>query len=233
MVQLSFHRFLGFDFLRNIGNFVTSSERTMALHTLVKISRVNNLSDARYCAGMGVSLLGVNVEQGTPHFLDPQTFQEIAGWVAGPDYVAEFASESNPETIIQVAEQYPVQFIQFNNPALAEALQDKGYRLIYQHVVQENESPEGVAEILDKVKGLVDYILLEHKQEDAAVSDAWLDMAKNYSLILGFGITADNALTLAQNDKLAGIALYGEEEIRVGYKDFEMADVLEAIEKDD
>lgn len=34
----------------------------MALKTFVKISGVNNLSDARYCAGMGVNQLGFNIE---------------------------------------------------------------------------------------------------------------------------------------------------------------------------
>ena len=48
----------------------------MALKTFVKISGVNNLSDARYCAGMGVNQLGFNIEDKHPNYTDPQSFKE-------------------------------------------------------------------------------------------------------------------------------------------------------------
>ena len=59
----------------------------MSLKTFVKVGNITNLTDARYCAGMGVNQLGFNVED--PNFT-VEKFKEITGWLEGIEYVAEF-----------------------------------------------------------------------------------------------------------------------------------------------
>ena len=44
----------------------------MSLQTFVKVGEITNLSDARYCAGMGVDLLGFNVVENTPGYVDSE-----------------------------------------------------------------------------------------------------------------------------------------------------------------
>lgn len=73
----------------------------MPLKTSVKVSHLSNLSDARYCAGMGVNMLGFGVIPGSPHYMTPQLFQDIRGWVAGPAIVAEVYGLSGQETEIR------------------------------------------------------------------------------------------------------------------------------------
>jgi phosphoribosylanthranilate isomerase len=70
----------------------------MALKTFVKVSTVNNLSDARYCAGMYVNWLGFNLEESSPDYLSPEKFTEITEWLSGLEYVGEFEN-SHPDTI--------------------------------------------------------------------------------------------------------------------------------------
>jgi phosphoribosylanthranilate isomerase len=48
----------------------------MALKTKVKAGNITNLSDARYCAGMGVDWLGFPAD-----VVNPDTFKEITNWV--------------------------------------------------------------------------------------------------------------------------------------------------------
>ncbi|MFM1835376.1 MAG: hypothetical protein RJA04_63, partial [Bacteroidota bacterium] len=48
------------------------------LKTLVKVSAITNLSDARYCAGMGVDLLGFPLGK-----ISIDQFTEIRNWLAG------------------------------------------------------------------------------------------------------------------------------------------------------
>ncbi len=55
----------------------------MALITSVIVNGVNNLSDARYCAGMGVDMIGFNLDESQPGFMPAADLQDIAGWVAG------------------------------------------------------------------------------------------------------------------------------------------------------
>ncbi len=54
------------------------------LITKVKVGQVTNLSEARYCAGMGVDFLSFPISS-----IDPKMYQEITGWVAGPKFGVE------------------------------------------------------------------------------------------------------------------------------------------------
>lgn len=64
----------------------------MALKTFVKISTVNNLSDARYCAGMYVNLMGFNLEEGNKDYMAPEKYQELTDWLSGLEYVGSLIS---------------------------------------------------------------------------------------------------------------------------------------------
>ena len=57
----------------------------MSLVTKVKAANITNLSDARYCAGMGVDWIGFPLSQ-----VNPTVFSEITGWLSGPQWVVEF-----------------------------------------------------------------------------------------------------------------------------------------------
>jgi phosphoribosylanthranilate isomerase len=64
----------------------------------VKISNVTNLSDARYCAGMGVEMLGFSIDEDSPNYISPKKFEDICSWLAGVTLVAETA-QTNAESI--------------------------------------------------------------------------------------------------------------------------------------
>lgn len=78
----------------------------MPLKTTVKVSHISNLSDARYCAGMGVEMLGFRVIPGTGDYMPPNVFQDIRGWIAGPAIVAELYGLSDTEQIEEVIRKY-------------------------------------------------------------------------------------------------------------------------------
>lgn len=78
----------------------------MALKSIVKVSHLSNLSDARFCSGMGVELLGFAVIPGSEHYMPPEVFQEIRGWLAGPKIIAELYGISSSEQIREAIETY-------------------------------------------------------------------------------------------------------------------------------
>src|SRR3954471_11542104 len=86
----------------------------MALKTLVKASEVNNLSDARYCAGMGVEMLGFCLDENHPKFIELARLREISVWVSGVKTVGEFTGD-NVLNINYLAEQLNLDFIQLNH----------------------------------------------------------------------------------------------------------------------
>ena len=62
------------------------------------------MSEARYCAGMGVDFLSFPITS-----VDPKTYQEITGWVAGP----KFGVEADGKNIHSVHE-YKADFIEIS-----------------------------------------------------------------------------------------------------------------------
>lgn len=56
----------------------------------IKVSHVNNLTDARYFAAMGVDFMGFCCNPGTERYCSIDKMREIISWVQGPDFVLEF-----------------------------------------------------------------------------------------------------------------------------------------------
>lgn len=52
--------------------------------SLIAISSINDLQDARYCAAMNVDLIGFSLDQDAPNAISPQKVREIAAWLSGP-----------------------------------------------------------------------------------------------------------------------------------------------------
>lgn len=201
----------------------------------VKISNVTNLSDARYCAGMGVEMLGFSIDEESPNYISPKKFEEICSWLAGVNLVAETA-QTNPEKIIQALEQYPVHAVQVQEPGLLNYLRaDLSLPLILRISVDTYEAGE-ISSILSRYESDFTHFLLESDQE-AELSEEWMEilgqLSDEYPILIGFGL--DNEYSVSALTELfpkLGIALRGSEEIRPGFKDFgSMMDILEALEE--
>ena len=56
----------------------------------IKIRGVNNLSDARYCAGMMVDVIGFNLNLNDQNCVDVELLKAITQWIQGPEIAGEF-----------------------------------------------------------------------------------------------------------------------------------------------
>lgn len=205
----------------------------MTLKTLVKISEVTNLSDARYCAGMGVDLIGFPLDESHPKFIDLAKAKEISSWICGIKVVGEFEG-NDPKTIAYLAQQLGLEYIQLNKPVSTEEI-----RKIPKPVILKLEyGILTIAEIeilLNEYAEVVHYFLLESKEESFEdIEEKLKDWTGKYKIILGFGIRKDTLPAILEEIKPAGISLKGGEELRPGLKTFdELADILEELETDD
>ena len=84
----------------------------MPLKTFVKVGCITNLSDARYCAGMGVDMLGFRAVESQENYIKPSQFQEIRGWIAGPLVVAEVYGLENPDALLAIIENYKPDYLE-------------------------------------------------------------------------------------------------------------------------
>lgn len=212
----------------------------MALKTLVKISNVTNLSDARYCAGMGVDMLGFSMDTDSPDYVEPKKFAEIRGWLAGVQIVGETRS-TDPEAIEQLLEMYQPDLLQVDEAALLPYLStlgtsDKELRFILRVDVAQLTLDQ-LDTLLQTGAANADYVLLESNgpvnMEDE-LKTLLQRRSTRYSILLGTGISAENVhALLAELSSVRGIALSGGIEEQPGNKEFgELMDILEAIEED-
>lgn len=207
----------------------------MALKTFVKVSKVNNLSDARYCAGMGVNIIGFNLVPGTPNFVTPEQFSEITEWLSGVDFAGEF--EGLPvDEILRLTKEHQLQYIQVQDPSLLSGLAEQELPLILKIDMDQGIDFSTLSADLQEHKDKIAYVLFESPQEayEPAVLEKILTLATEYPVLLGYGITPANISDVLNTHPIKGVALFGEEEIRVGYKDFEkLAEMLELLEADE
>ena len=87
----------------------------MPLKSLVKVSHLSNLSDARYCAGMGVEMLGFRVIVGSEYYMTPQVFQDIRGWISGPRIVAELYGITRDADIRSIIRTYAPDYLELSH----------------------------------------------------------------------------------------------------------------------
>jgi len=207
----------------------------MALKTFVKISGINNLSDARYCAGMIVDILGFSFEPQDDNFMSPEKYTAITEWVSGVAFAAEF-DQSEAQQIREILEQYPkVDYIQTTKAELLPSLQLLQIPVILKLDV-DSHSTEELRAMLQKSSKDVAFFLLSSKnsKKDALKAGEILSLADEFPLLLGFGLQQKNVLQIIEKHPIKGIALDGGDEIKPGYKDFDdLADILETIEVDD
>jgi len=184
----------------------------MPLKTLVKIGGVTNLSDARYCAGMGVDMLGIRVIQGQASYLAPQQFQEIRGWISGPLIVAEIYGITRREDLTFILENYKPDMFELG---LTELEILSTLPLPYILNLGENDP--------------INHLTL---QPDFILSRTLLNNGNSVPLILEVESLAqvNDALN---NPRVKGLAMNGSPEMRPGLKDYNiLAEILEQLEVD-
>ncbi|UII25925.1 phosphoribosylanthranilate isomerase [Fulvivirga maritima] len=199
----------------------------MALKTFVKVSSVNNLSDARYCAGMEVNQIGFSLEEGNESYISPEKFSELTEWLSGVEYVGEFENYST-DKIKEALQNYDVSFVQVIDAQQVKELSNDFSALILTTTAKE---------LIDIDKNLpIEYLLVsgngnEWTEEELDIIHHFKD---TYQILLSSGVDENNIEELLQKTGAAGIALQGGNELRPGYKDYdELADILESLEMDD
>jgi phosphoribosylanthranilate isomerase len=207
----------------------------MALNILTVVTEINNLSDARYCAGMGVDILGFNLASGPSSLVSPETVQEIAGWLAGVQLAGAFAS-TPAEEINAISRQCALNMVLLNSGYLIDDLAAIDLPVILQVEIHKDSYQLELVQMLELYQPHVEYFLIS-SDEFETIDDTNLgfvkELADRFPVLLGFGLEKANLLPVLEAVKPAGIALKGGHEIKPGLKSFDdLADILETLEVD-
>jgi phosphoribosylanthranilate isomerase len=194
----------------------------MALKTSVKVGRISNLSDARYCSGMGVHWLGFRVHENDPDYINPELFQEIRGWFSGPGVIAEIYGITSEEVLKKAEGNYQPDYLELS---LKEISLIPSSSLPVLLAINGDEVAT-VEKLSHDIQSRIKFLIVP----DTLLPNDFVELSKSYSLLLKI---SDRFKIEFLSLPISGIAMEGSAEDKPGIKDYALlADVLEALEEE-
>ncbi|TAD97946.1 MAG: hypothetical protein EAZ97_11635 [Bacteroidetes bacterium] len=191
----------------------------MSLKTIVKVGNISNLGEARYCAGMGVEMLGFCLDKQSPNFVDQKKFEGIVQWVEGIKIVGEFSQI--PE---QDFSEYHLDYIEIQNVEHIKHFSKSQIPLIL--ALNVDYSLSKFANIFEKYRHHISYFLLKTNQLlPPFFLEELRNFASHYPILFDYH-TQNQSIEQILETGVKGIALQGSEEISVGINDFEELELI-------
>ncbi len=91
----------------------------------VKVNAVDNLSDARYCAGMFVDFIGFSLKNEQNEWIEVAKITEMINWLSGVTFIGEVGEQDWPTN----AHEYPFHIWETSNYVLFEERIDQGFQI--------------------------------------------------------------------------------------------------------
>jgi phosphoribosylanthranilate isomerase len=190
----------------------------MELKTKVKVSNITSLSEARYCAGMGVDFLGFRFWN--DYETDLKRFTEITSWVSGPKLVIECLHEEDFTWV--VSKKIAADYIQIELDYLTPGHLD-GYKLF----ILVPDVP--TAEMIDK--------LVSYSNQGHCVLVTLEGFENNKHYLNGFSVFMEEGredwqqnLDTLLNLPIDGIFVEGNEETTPGIQNYDhLSEILEKL----
>jgi len=194
------------------------------LKTKVKISKINNLTDARYFAAAGVDYLGYCCNPDTEKYCSIVKIKEISEWVEGPLSVMEFDGWQSEAQIEEVIEQLTTDALHFG--AFATYTQDFR-KPIFKDFIFENLAETSFHALVENCT----FPVIRTQKSFKDFNESELNLINNTLnatecfLDIGFG-SEDISEILDRFQRLGGLILRGADEEKVGFKSFEQLDTI-------
>jgi phosphoribosylanthranilate isomerase len=196
------------------------------LRVTVLVRHVTNLTDARFCAGMGVQLMAYPLTG--PHALTPDVVCELASWTSGVQRVGEIDATGRGATEINaLADACELDYVLLTGPATELTLAELNRPVIREVRLKDLEELPMFGEVSYAVlTGLTDVDL-----DDPHLPTRLIEAPVPVLLAVPRPSRHDILGALEWLPTLKGFALNGGAEIRPGVRDFGLlGEALEALE---
>lgn len=213
------------------------------LATKVLASGVTHLTDARYFAAWEVEYLAFPVGEGVTEGISWDYFHALREWVEVPAIAAELGTIDDAEAWVAILNEQNVDHALVRHPAPAAAAQtfaDAGIKMLLHVPVEGYQTAEDVAEALEEGAD-AGAIVLDFEQGGITLADLEagnpfglpeLDtLLKKQPCLLQIGLGKTDPIAFKDAHPLAGYAVRGSSEEKVGYKSFDdLDDLFEGLE---
>ncbi len=186
---------------------------------VIYVNLITNLSDARYCAGMGVDMLGFVVNPDHVDYVSPSSYREMIGWISGPKRVAEITSMVNIN-LEEVVSNYKPDLLHISSTFIGQHNFQKLSLMV--EVAFENWLS------FQAIPLVIDYLLITHLP--AAAPQHLNSQKGDCPVILSLDKEAEAVIEMLQQYGADGFALQGSRELAPGLKDYDhLSRILEEL----
>ena len=191
---------------------------------VIYVRRITNLSDARYCAGMGVDMLGFVIDPGDVDYVSPSRYQEMIGWIAGPKRALEIP-ENVQIDFDEVLGQYKPDLL---NVSITTIRRDDLPTLPLILNLSFNEL-SSYHSLEPRIKANIGYLLINDFPVNASALPLVLQDAP--PIMLSLRRDQSQVLQLMNHTGAKGFALQGSRELAPGLKDYDhLSAILDELE---
>jgi len=199
----------------------------MSLKYFVKVGNVNNLSDARYCSAMGVNQLGFKLSDFGNNDSTIDNIKEIIRWINGVDIVAEF-DNNDVEFINSIIKMELFDFIQLNHKIHINDINIDPKKIIIS-INHNDEFNEFFIDDFIKEFSEISYLIIENVE--LFTSSQLYKFSNNFKILINPTLSFIKNEDLISKYSLLGFNLFGSEEIKAGFKDYNsISDILDLIQ---
>jgi len=199
----------------------------------IKLSNINNLSDARFAAAVGIDYIGFCFDADDASYIPPVKAKEIFEWTSGINIVAEFG-EQRIDEIKDISELLSVDFIELCNTILPDKLATFQIPIIKKIDLDKFDKVSLISEIEAYKKTCYAFHLFSASGKEDFYKDT-LKVLCEYNLVIwGLPLTLTNTKNIIDFYKPFALNISGGNEEKPGIKDFdEMNDWLDNLRMDD
>lgn len=191
-----------------------------------KVSGITSLTDARYCAGMGVHYLGILFDENGQGNLDRNAFVSISGWIEGPRWVGEYEGNSLAQ-VQELAENYGISVWQVDSYELADHLFSSGFE-----VGLKMSADDFLQGFPNWKNGPFAFIQLVNPPEELDIH-TWNNLISTGQTFLVHANSPEKVAHVLQVLPGSGVCLFSGLEERPGWMDLSgLQDILEMMEND-
>ncbi|MGK0390756.1 MAG: phosphoribosylanthranilate isomerase [Maribacter sp.] len=207
------------------------------LKTKIKASRITNLTDARYFSAWEVAYIGFNLEEGNDSYIPPVNVKAMKGWLEGPQFVGEFGSFIDVESVVNLVDALALDAIQVGTLCSQETIQtlhEKEIPIIKEITWNETSNWETVQKEYADLAPFVELFLIDFSQNSFSIDDMKeqiIDICQLHPTFIDADIKGVDAEGFLAETQAFGLAIKGGDEEKVGYKSFDdLDDIFEALE---
>lgn len=212
------------------------------LATKVLASGITHLTDARYFAAWEVDYLAFPLGEGVTEAISWDYLNALREWVEGPEIVAELGRVTDGSGWTEALTTHNIKTVLLHEdtPAeVAETMKAAGITVIRQLVIDRFQRGEDVEATIAEhpatdlfILGLEDWITYKDVAEGAIFSTEALDrIATAHRCLLQLNLGGEDPKVIKDRHPIAGFAVRGSSEEKVGYKSFDdIDDLFEGLE---